>query len=204
MSSFDKLNINLFDTDTDTWNNPGWNSAVGNQATWSDASWNNSAWNNSDAKNPVGNSPAGNNSTSDAQKWSPLSILEAYCEINEIEHFDRIYAICEKIHQHPSKPIHTFSRYGYLFRAFADFIKQKISLEAFMTLWDITSEQALTRDTVIHEAFGYLSMSLQDDPEYISDSIILIDSVANLSWTEQERDDIIKKIDRLGGEVVMI
>lgn len=194
MSSFDKLNINLFDTDTDTWNDPGWHGAVWNQNAWNDPAGNNSA----------GNSPAWNQTTSDIPKWSPLSILEAYCEINEIEHFNTIYAICEKIHKHPSKPIHTFSRYGYLFRAFADYVNDKLTLEAFMTLWDITSEQALTRDTVIHEAFGYLSMSLQDDPEYIWDSIILIDSVANLSWTEQERDDIIKKIDRLGGEVVMI
>ncbi|MDR3169747.1 MAG: hypothetical protein LBU27_08690 [Candidatus Peribacteria bacterium] len=99
-------------------------------------------------------------------------------------------AIGQVIAHHMNKQLIIYHRMGFIFQARYDLLLEKISLEEFLAVGDISSTRPLWEKGGVKLS----SLELLQSPEMLNDleesSMLLVDEISFLSLAKQEQDEV--------------
>lgn len=123
-----------------------------------------------------------------------IQYLEAYCDINEINYAEWLVAVWTYLQENSDIDLKSFSRFTYLIDAFQQLLVDKISLEEFMKIGDITSEKVIEYPSHIADALSEIEKWLVNNSDEYANCCIIIDPVSIAVSSSAKKDQLEKKL----------
>lgn len=132
-----------------------------------------------------------------------IQYLEAYCDINEIEQQESLVAIWNALIKNPVAVVHSFSVYAYVIHWFQELLKEKRTVEEFMTMGDISSKEKLARDVLPSGWIEQVSVWLELWEDY-ANSIVVFDQVVFSTNSNEDLKIVTKKLEEQWSVVYIV
>jgi hypothetical protein len=89
-----------------------------------------------------------------------LQYFKGYCELNQLPFDDSRISIAQKIEQ-CTKPLVSYSRWSYFFESFDEYCREKIDIEAFITMGDGLNDQSISQHPLALQAVQAIQTQLK-------------------------------------------
>lgn len=109
---------------------------------------------------------------------SMLNYMQAYCNVNDIEQVTQLMTLAAQLEQSPKSSVIGLSRLSYIIYWFQELMQEKISVDQFMTMGDVSAEHMVTMPVLPQDATGYMDTLLVLQPKTLHNALVLLDKVA--------------------------
>ena len=130
-----------------------------------------------------------------------LELLRPEDDESTIEEKKKLSAASKKIEGRWNKKLIIAHKQGFIFRAYEDLLNEKISLDDFLTTWDITSTRKIYEND--ESSLSIINKIINWKMNWHDNTLFILDSISFLALSDNDKKIIQKRTKEHNSEIIL-